>query len=228
MSHSNTARDRETLAKGRSKYPGKQIRPAYLRYEIVLDNNKTSYRIQLTSRQNGRATERFLQNTDCFLVEDMGIFLFAQDARKPGTGQLLTYPSPTALATAYGVTIGTAPGSGFPAAVDLEAVYAGTAQLTIDKQIEMDGFDLRRARFVPQTQAGTGIDKDQADYTGGYIPLEPGFDLNGTKQAELLLSLPAFTGGQTPVFAATASNYEVGLAIIFRGYEVAAGSGLSR
>jgi hypothetical protein len=225
VSNVQAQRDRETLAKARGKYPNKQVRKAFLRYEVVLDNNKTTYRLQLTGSQvAARAAERRLAVTDAFFVTEIGFYLATQDARRPGTGALMTYPSPAILAPAYGISVG-AP---VQAATDLEAFYAGMLQLTIDKQIEADGLDLRRARFVPQTQAGGIADKDEVNDQNGLISMEPGFELSGTKVNELLITIPAFTGGLTPVFAATAANQEVIGVVIARGYEVAAGSGLSR
>lgn len=212
---------REKIELAKRWFPNGAPRPGVLRQEIAVSNTTNQYVFDFNENVAGGATESKLAITDAFFVTHIGFHLLVEDQRKPGSGQLLTYPNEAALAAAYGITLPNA----VPAADDLESFYAGRLALKVDDQIEFDRWSMRAHRFVGEVQQSAINARNAQTYFDGLVAIEPNPVLNGARRNQFTLSVPNYNG-VAPTWAATDANIKVKAALSLHGLHVPGGANL--
>lgn len=180
----------------------KDARPcqSFLRTELALTTTDNTYNFNLLVNENNPApfnTERRLALQNSFVASEMGIFLAGPASTTDTAFRLLTYPNTVDLANAAAMT----------------AFYNGSLNITINNIRYMDGWDLWRHSYYPETQQtaalGAGSPGDQfLGKEDGFYPLEPNLVFIGSKDNRLQITLPV---------ALTAVDANSRVVIIFRG-----------
>jgi hypothetical protein len=181
---------------------------SYLRSEVVLSTTQTLYQFPILINDNSAGaatnTSRLLNLQDAFYVSELALFFAAPSSATDTTFQLCTYPNATQF------TGGSADA--------LNTFYNGSMSLTINNRQIMPNWDLYRHYNVPMQQqtadadyTGSGIDylDQQTGSSSGFVPVEPGIVLVGSKQNVLQVALPA-------ALAAVQANSRA--VLVFRGH----------
>jgi hypothetical protein len=175
---------------------------------VVLSTTQTLYQFPILVNDNtaGAATNtsRLLNLQDAFYVSELALFFAAPSSATDTTFQLCTYPNETQF------TGGSAD--------SLNTFYNGSISLTINNRQIMPSWDLYRHYNVPMQQqtadadyTGSGINylDQQTGSSSGFVPVEPGIVLVGSKQNVLQVALPA-------ALAAVQANSRA--VLVFRGH----------
>ncbi len=189
-------RYRDAFLELRREYPGAVVSPSFLRQDLELDNNKSTYKFNLLSEQAQPALpQRFLSRSDVFVALMFGLFIFPEDDDQKGREKLYTYPNPVAFS------------GGTPA--DLEVIYNGAMAVVVDNVTVTSNFWTRKFRQVPETQeratytlqeAGANVAgapavaNDQQNPFDGLIEMPGRYKLFGRKKNEFRLEIPTYTG----------------------------------
>ena len=181
---------------------------SYLRSEVVLSTTQTLYQFPILVNDNtaGAATNtsRLLNLQDAFYVSELALFFAAPSSATDTTFQLVTYPNKTQFTGGSDVALNT--------------FYNGSMSLTINNRQIMPNWDLYRHYNVPMQQqtadadyTGSGINylDQQTGSSSGFVPVEPGIVLVGSKQNVLQVALPA-------ALAAVQANSRA--VLVFRGH----------
>jgi len=179
-----------------------QVRPcqSYLRTELALTTTDNVYNFNLLVNENNPApfnTEKRLALQNSFVASEMGIFVASPASTADTNFPLLTYPNTQEFGT--------------PAA--MFGLYNGALNITINNVRYMDGWDLWRHYYRPQTQQtaalGAGSPGDQNDGSiDGWYPLEPNVVFVGSKDNRIQITLPV---------ALTAIDANSRVILMFRG-----------
>ena len=155
--------------------------------EQALSTTSTIYTFPITNTQaNGTPfnTEVRLNLQDSFVASAWGVFLLAPSGAQDATFRALTYGSPSVLT-----------GGGAAAA---ETIYNSVARVTVNNDVLIPVWHLSRHRMVPQSQQvaaaanQNGIAEDQIDLsTDGFFPVEPYIVFIGSKNIQIVVTLPA-------------------------------------
>lgn len=161
--------------------------------EQTLLTTSTIYTFPITNTQsNGTPfnTEVRLNLQDSFVASAWGVFLLAPSSGTDATFRALTYASAAVLT-----------GGGAAAA---ETIYNSVARITVNNDVLIPVWHLSRHRMVPQSQQvaaaanQNGIAEDQIDLsTDGFYPVEPYIVFIGSKNIQIVITLPAALGAVT-------------------------------
>lgn len=213
MSNGITARLAYDKAKEAVRAAGYTLNTAvlaqsYLRSEVVLSTTQTLYQFPILVNDNSAGaitnTSQLLNLQDAFYVSELALFFAAPSSATDTTFQLCTYPNTTQF------TAGSADA--------LYSFYNGSMSITINNRQIMPSWDLYRHYNVPQQQqvadadyTGSGINyyDQQSGASSGFVPVEPGIVLVGSKQNVIQIALPAS-------LAAVQANSRA--ILIFRGH----------
>ena len=180
---------------------------SFLRTEVSLNNNRTLYKFPVLVNDNFvpvTNTSKLLNLQDAFYVSELALLFAAPSSATDTAFPLLTYPNSTQFSTAQ--------------ADSLYTFYNGIMTLTVNNRQIVPAWDLYRHYYAPQQQQTTDADYttstinyvDQNDASSyGFVPVEPGLVLVGSKQNQLQVQLPA-------ALASVAANSRA--VLVFRGH----------
>lgn len=167
---------------------------SYLRTEILLTSNLTSYNFALLTNQvapgsNGiNPTEQRLKQQDVFFCHRLGFYIYCA-ATSGGTTiyryQLMTFPNPSF----YG-------SSGLQLEQMMGLWTTGQLQVTVNNDVLTPAWDLLQHMIVNQSMTSavyqpTSNYFNQNDYTkDGLVVVEPNWVLNGGNDNEYVISYP--------------------------------------
>jgi hypothetical protein len=144
--------------------------------------------------------EQRLNLQDTFVVSQMGIFVSAPASAVDVAYRLCTYPNQVLFGAAN--------------AAALRALYnAGQIKITVNNIVYTPTWDVFRHLYQPETQETAALgagspDDQQAGKYDGFYPMEPNFNLIGSKNNVIQLQMPI---GLTAILANSR------IEIIFRG-----------
>ncbi|MFZ4741661.1 MAG: hypothetical protein ACOYLE_10910 [Bacteroidales bacterium] len=183
------ARDRAIFNFAKSKYPGYNPAPSFLRVEATLNTNNT-YSFRFQNVDTVGKTERKLDRNDVFVMSNIALLLSAQNSTTIGTEILQSYPNALIFTGNSGAD-----------ATSLETIYAGKTQLKIADRIELEAFPNLYFRNVPTLQKRaltTSVEGAIADSSFNVkdcmYELPSLIDLQGSDDATLTVDFPALTG----------------------------------
>lgn len=172
---------------------------SFLRTEVSLNTTSTLYQFPVLVNDNFvpvTNTSRLLQLQDAFYVSELALLFAAPSSATDTTFPLVTYPNATQ----------------FPGANEADSLYSfynGVMTLTVNNRVILPNWDLYRHYWVGQTQEAAPILDQNDGSASGFVPVEPGLVLVGSKQNQLQVQLPA------ALAAVTANSRAV---LIFRGH----------
>lgn len=173
-----------------------------IRTEVAMSTTQTQYTfpILINDAQQGVAssfnTMKLLNLQDAFIVSALGVYV-ANPASSTATNfPLLTFPDAQVFTT-----------SG--AAAALYSFYNGNLSVTVNNRQIVPAYDLARHVKVPRTQTATSTGTNTAvnSHDGsidGIYPIEPNWVLVGSKNTQVVATLPsalsAIQAGSAPRF----------------------------
>jgi hypothetical protein len=159
---------------------------SFLRFEQPLVIGQTQFVFpilnnQTSSGQSIRATEKRLNLQDAMYVSEIAVYIAKASSATDASFVLKTYPSPVTFATG---------------AASLGTFYNGQLQIAVNNRTIVTGMDLTRFLQAPQTQltaaTNSPIDEfDGANDRSAFYALEPNVVLNGQKNSQVVINLPA-------------------------------------
>jgi hypothetical protein len=162
-----------------------KLTQSYLYAEIPLAVGVSQYAIPILVNQNPynnqSTVQKFLALQDCFFIGQLGVFLAVKASATDTSYQYYPYPSLYA---------------GFTAAEQLAMnnFYNGWISLTVDQNVLITQWELRRHYCVNQTQGGAPASAplDQVDYASdGFYPMEPNCTHIGSTSVQMQITLPS-------------------------------------
>lgn len=163
---------------------------SYLRSEVAQSTGSTNFQFPILENENPTGTrfntEQRLKLQDAFYVSEIGFFIAVPSGVADATFQMFTYPDPSVFTGAN-----TAP---------QRTWYQGYLQLTVNNRQIVTAWDMQRHLQIQQQQTTAN-----ADYTAsginysnsivgaddGFVPVEPGLVLVGSKSNQVNIILPA-------------------------------------
>ncbi|RTL56241.1 MAG: hypothetical protein EKK37_17360 [Sphingobacteriales bacterium] len=192
------------------RFEGKAMTPSYLRLEATIKNSVNSFQFKTFEGDGATvyATEKRLDRNDAFIATQLAVKLLQQDVANAKTsGRLHSYPNLTAFTAAQ--------------ATDLEAIYNGYLQFTINRVKKFVALDTYRFLNVPITQQSALTNRDSLDYKTGFQKLTPQVVLDGSGTNELELFFPTYAGWAG---ASAVAGTEHRVVLFLRGFLVTGGS----
>ena len=210
--------DQEVYNRIKTRAAGKLVQPSFLQLEIALQNGKTNYQFGVSTTDQSpsmRASERRLNQNDAFVICYRGLFLKKEDASKPGSAVLQTYPNPTVFPDAPN-EVNTA---------DLEAVFNSFLSVKVGDTVFAEAIDMGLSRVVNTTvqSDATKIPLSERKGMDGYIAQTPIITLDGGKKNQLILNIPTWAGQLIQYSSAATRNYVV---LKLEGFLITDGSGV--
>lgn len=173
-----------------------------IRTEVAMSTTQTQYTfpILINDAQQGVAsnfnTMKLLQLQDAFIVSALGVYV-ANPASSTATNfPLITFPDANVFTTAN-------------AATSLYSFYNGNLSVTVNNRQIVPAYDLARHIKVPRTQTATSTGTNTAVNSvdasiDGIYPIEPNWVLVGSKNTQVVVTLPsalaAVQAGTAPRF----------------------------
>lgn len=154
---------------------------SFLRLEVSLSTSRTLYQFPLLVNDNTNGsqknTETRLNLQDAFICSSLGMFFAAPASATASNFPLYSYPNTTVF-TGTGV------------ASSLYQFYNSAMSLTVNNRQIVPAFDCSRFYQVNQTQQ-TATSLDQLNLSNdGFVPIEPGWTIVGSKNNVLQINLP--------------------------------------
>lgn len=178
---------------GEAKAKDLIISPSYLRAEVALSNNKSTYAFDLKKTGNEVATEVKLDRNDLFVVTNIGLFMSLQFGASVGKEVLQSYPN---------IQVFPAAATGLVAA-DLEAVYNGSTSLKIASRVNIENLSNLEFRYVPSSQQAAATTKSENNLLDSTYEPATIISLHGTMDIKVETTFPSYAGiGLTPTSAA--------------------------
>jgi hypothetical protein len=171
-------------------FPGKNIlsdfklTQGYLRLAqlMVLNTGLYTFPVLVNDQGNTLNIERRLNLQDTFVVSELGIFVSTPASAVDTAYRLQTYPNQVLFGAAN--------------ANALRALYnSGSLSIIVNNTVYTPGWDVLRHLCQPETQQtaalGAGSPDDEIDGSrDGYYPMEPNFNLIGSKNNVIQISMP--------------------------------------
>lgn len=226
--------NRETYEKTRqllqSKNPDLALVPGFLRVDVPIRSNKTTYDFNLadgiasSDLSKVRNVERRLRKQDSFVATQLGLFIAPEaNTVNEGSGILLTYPDDGALNTAEGT-------AGDISTTDWQVFYNGSLGLQVGQQLVVDAIDNRQFMHIGTTQRGVGPTSgsnlpnySEVGQNNGFIHLEPNLRFSGENSNIFKLNVPNYSGIK---LQATKTGWEIFAVLMLRGFLITNGSKL--
>jgi len=222
-----TNRNRALLEMAKQRFPARTATLSYLRAELVLLNNVTTYKFSFLSNspQTANPASLGLDSTDAFICDKLGFFLAARNKSQSGVERLHTYPAQDTFPTVTGAT-SLAPGS--PANFKnhhLNLIYNGRYKITLDNKVYFEKMDMFRHLYVPDVQTTEG-QVSRIDTSAGFVNLEPYLILSGERKHEIEVVLPSITGMEIEAVRQTTgtADKEHILVLIAQGMLISSGA----
>ena len=184
---------REVFNMLKAKYPNSRIQASALREEKKLENNNRTLTYSF-GEGTVISTERRLRRTDSFLIVGLGVFLAIEEVGKSGKAPLLTYPNPFQVGQ---IAIDAAPVLPLVPPInakDLNVIYNGTMNITVNKNAQAESVDMQQFYNVPTTQENSINDLSEIAYGAGVISMEPHIMLHGSLTNDLTIEFPSWPG----------------------------------
>ncbi len=201
---------------GRFGYAKEKVQASFLRQELPLRNNQSTYAFDFQPKNGSKPTERLLQRTDNFHMLGLGLLLAVENKNKPGSAPLLAYPQlfEVQKLIASGTAIG---GIADPDVRDLNAIYNGILAIKQVSTEVVSDVDTRRFYVVPSTQENGINDRSEANYADGIISIEPQPILVGKDSNALTVTIPTWPG---IALQSNRADWEINLVAYAVGYRI--------
>lgn len=161
--------------------------PSQLIVALELKDNQSAYTFDFVKgTKEFEAIEQILQERDAFVADKVGMALVTCEVGDLGASVMHTYPNPFVFGTQ---------------APDLELVYGGKVETTVNKAKVLDKYPVRLLRYVPETQKVSTATTDGGRIEDAFQDIEPYLIINGRNNCKAILTLPQRT---TPNIEGTA------------------------
>lgn len=177
---------RQVFEKIQTLEQGKDIMPFVFRSEMTLGNSLQNYVFPIRTEDSVKvsATENRLNRNDRFYMTSIGMYLLRRQVGKEALDVLQTYPNVTAFPAVASQFVPS----------DLETLYNGDLEITIDLKKVIEQFPTQEFRVVPQTLQLAATTFSQRDSDTGMVDLPMFLKIDGTQTNEIKLTTPNFTG----------------------------------
>ncbi|NVO11717.1 MAG: hypothetical protein HXX16_17280 [Bacteroidales bacterium] len=197
-------RDKKIFKELVAQNPNSLVAPATIRTEVLLKKGQQGYSFSLIEDTGSSITEKKLARTDRFKVTELGMFIFVRNPSMIGHEVLHTYPNSVAFAAIENALN----------PLHLEALYNGFWSYTVDQVVFITGRDLKKFRYVSETQQTDANNKSSLDDMAGFCEIEPQFLIDANKKNLFEISVP-FSSDH---LIAGDDTHKVYVAFIFRGF----------
>lgn len=199
-------RDRQLFELLVKMFPGITPQPSYLRQDIKLENNKTTYLFEFDGENNAQAKlpQKGLKKQDIFVSNVWGLFLLREADIAVGTGVLQTYVNTTYFPVVAGFT-----------PEHLNLIYAGNIEAVVNDTTVFNALQSEAFQSIPELlQSGSAI-RSKRMPIDGYQAIEPNFKLNGELTRKITLEIPSIAGMQ---IASVTAGTENKVSLIQKGF----------
>lgn len=206
---------RGVFEKIQSLEQGKDIMPYVFRSELPLSNNQQNYQfpIRVEDNINRSKTENRINRNDRFYMTSIGLFLLRREVNKEALDVLQTYPNVTVFPDVAGQFL----------AKDLEAIYNGKLEITINNKKVVEELSAQEFRAVPQTLQLAATTFSQRDADTGMFELPMLLKIDGTETNEITLTTPNYSGMKV-VNELTLSTIEHRVVLVAKGFLIKGGA----